>query len=536
MTVKDDPARLGREPTVTTPPFAHLHCHSHYSLLDGASPIDELVSRAKELGMNALAITDHGNLYGALEFYQACRGAGINPIVGYEAYVAPNSRHERSVGPKGESSYHLTLLAQNRTGFQNLVKLASKAFLEGFYHKPRIDRELLAEMNEGIVCLSGCVSGELSRALLSGNTADEAMARGEEHAAWFHRTFGERYFIEIQNNGVDIQRQAAELSIDLANRMGLPLVATSDAHYVLQEDAVAQDVLLCINTGKFRTDTNRMRMEGDQFYLRSPEEMYAFFPGFEDAVARSQQIADSVDIQLELGKRHFPAFTPPVGKTPAQHLRELCDIGLRERYADNPQRWQNSDPQCGELADEVRQRLERELGVIEKLGFCDYFLIVWDFVRYAMEQNIPCTARGSGVGSLVFYALKISHICPLQYGLLFERFLDENRREAPDIDIDFCKERRGDVIQYVKDKYGEANVAQIGTFGTLAARAAIRDVGRTMSIPIFRVDQIVAMVPDQLGIELKDALEQSDELKKAHAADSEIHELIDLAMKVEGLA
>jgi DNA polymerase-3 subunit alpha len=521
---------------VTTPPFAHLHCHSHYSLLDGASPIDELVNRAKELGMNALAITDHGNLYGALEFYQACKGVGINPIVGYEAYVAPGSRFDKSTGGQGESSYHLTVLAANRTGFNNLIKLSSKAFLEGFYHKPRIDRELLAAHSEGLICLSGCVSGELSRALLSGNTEEEAMLRGEEHAAWFHRTFGDRYFIEIQNNGVEIQRQALELSVTLANRMGLPLVATSDAHYVRREDAVAQDVLLCINTGKYRTDTNRMRMEGDQFFLRAPEEMYAAFVGLEDAVARSQQIADSVDLQLELGKRHFPSFTPPDAKTTAAYLRELCETGLRERYANDPRRWQNNDPQSGELSEEVRQRLERELHVIEKLGFCDYFLIVWDFVRYANEQKIPCTARGSGVGSLVCFGLKISHVCPLQYGLLFERFLDENRREAPDIDIDFCKERRGEVIQYVKDKYGEANVAQIGTFGTLAARAAIRDVGRTMSMPIFRVDQVVAMVPDQLGIELKQALEQSDELKKAYNADGEIRELIDLAMKVEGLA
>ncbi len=486
--------------------------------------------------MTGLAITDHGNLYGALEFYQACKGAGINPIVGYEAYVAPGSRFDKTAGGQGESSYHLTVLAANRTGFNNLIKLSSKAFLEGFYHKPRIDRELLAAHSEGLICLSGCVSGELSRSLLSGNTEDEAMIRGEEHAAWFHRTFGDRYFIEIQNNGVDIQRQALELSVKLANRMGLPLVATSDAHYVRREDAVAQDVLLCINTGKFRTDTNRMRMEGDQFFLRSPEEMYTAFPGLEDAVARSQQIADSVDLQLELGKRHFPSFAPPAEKTGAQYLRELCDAGLRERYANDPRRWQNNDPQTSQLSDEVQQRLDRELNVIEKLGFCDYFLIVWDFVRYAVEQRIPCTARGSGVGSLVCFGLKISHVCPLQYGLLFERFLDENRREAPDIDIDFCKERRAEVIQYVKDKYGEANVAQIGTFGTLAARAAIRDVGRTMSMPIFRVDQVVAMVPDQLGIELKEALEQSDELKKAYNADGEIRELIDLAMKVEGLA
>src|SRR6476660_7377896 len=316
--------------------------------------------------MNALAITDHGNLYGALEFYQACHGAGINPVVGYEAYVAPGSRFEKSGSGQGESSYHLTVLAANRTGFENLIKLSSKAFLEGFYHKPRIDRELLAAHSEGLICLSGCVSGELSRTLLSGNTEDEAMARGEELASWFHRTFGERYFIEIQNNGLEMQRQALELSVALAKRMGLPLVATSDAHYVRREDAVAQDVLLCINTGKFRTDTNRMRMEGDQFYLRGPEEMYAVFPGLEDAVARSQQIADSVDLQLDLDKRHFPTFTPPASKSTGEYLRELCDAGLRERYANDAHKWQNSDPAAGELGDEVRQRLERELNVIEK--------------------------------------------------------------------------------------------------------------------------------------------------------------------------
>jgi len=514
----------------------HLHCHSHYSLLDGASPIDGMIDRAKELGMNALAITDHGNLYGALEFYQAAREAGINPIVGYEAYVAPGSRYDKSGESSRDSAYHLTLLAQNRTGFSNLVRLSSRAFLEGFYHKPRIDRELLETFHEGIICLSGCVSGELSRTLLAGNTADDALAQGEQIAAWFARVFGGRYFIEIQNNGLEIQRQALELSVEVAKRMGLPLVATSDAHYVRQEDAVAQDVLLCINTGKFRTDTNRMRMEGDQFFIRSPQEMYASFPGLEDAVARSQEIANSVDIQLELGKRHFPAFKLPETKTQAEYLRELCEAGLRERYADMPRRWQNGDPASGQLSEEVLKRLERELYVINKLGFADYFLIVWDFVRYAVENNIPCTARGSGVGSLVCYALRISHVCPLEYGLLFERFLDENRREAPDIDVDFCKDRRADVIQYVKDKYGEANVAQIGTFGTLAARAAIRDVGRTLGLPIFRVDQIVAMVPDTLNISLDDALEQSSDLKQAYESNGEVRELIDLARKIEGLA
>ena len=521
---------------MTTPPFVHLHCHSHYSLLDGASPIDGMIGRAKELGMNALAITDHGNLYGALEFYLACHAAGINPIVGYEAYVAPGSRFEKGGESSRDAAYHLTLLAQNRTGFNNLVKLASRAFLEGFYHKPRIDRELLAAHHEGIICLSGCVSGEFARTLLAGNSADDAIAKGREIAAWFSGVFGDRYFIEIQNNGLDIQKQALELSIEVAKQMGLPTVATCDAHYVRQEDAVAQDVLLCINTGKFRTDTNRMRMEGDQFYIRSPQEMYSTFIGLEDAVARSQEIANTVDIQLELGKRHFPAFQLPEAKTQAEYLLELCESGLRARYASAPHRWQNGDPQSGELSDEVRQRLERELHVINTLGFADYFLIVWDFVRYAVEHDIPCTARGSGVGSLVCYALRISHVCPLEYDLLFERFLDENRREAPDIDVDFCKDRRAEVIQYVKDKYGEANVAQIGTFGTLAARAAIRDVGRAMSLPIPRVDAIIALVPKVLGITIAEALDQSEDLRKVHDNEPEVRELLTLAKKIEGLA
>ena len=519
---------------MSAPPFVHLHCHSHYSLLDGASPIKKLVLRAKEMGMNALALTDHGNLYGALEFYRTCQDADINPILGYEAYVAPGSRFSKS-GAHGakEASYHLTLLAQNRTGFSNLVKMASSAYLEGFYHKPRIDRELLAAHSEGILCLSGCVSGEFSRALLNGNgpATEDQISQAIEVSGWFHQLFGERYFIEIQDNGLEIQRQAKEAAIEVAQRVGLPLVATSDAHYVNQEDAEAQDVLLCINTGKFRTDSNRMKMEGDQFFLRSSEQMYAAMPEQEDALRRSQEIADSIEIDLELGKRYFPSFAPPENKPSEEYLEELCVAGLKDRYANQPQRWNGED-----LSKEVHDRLNRELGVINKLGFCDYFLIVWDFVRFAVEQNIPSTARGSGVGSLVCYALKMSHVCPLQYDLLFERFLDENRLEAPDIDIDFCKERRSEVIQYVKDKYGEGNVAQIGTFGTLAARAAIRDVGRTLGLPIFRVDQVVAMVPDQLGISLSDAITQSDELKKTYDADPEIRELIDLARKIEGLA
>ena len=555
---------------MTARPFVHLHCHSHFSLLDGASPIEGLVGRAKSLGMTALALTDHGNLYGALEFYQKAKAAGINPILGYEAYIAPASRFNKDVGKNDEASYHLTLLAQNQAGFKNLIKLASAAFLEGFYRKPRIDKELLAAHHEGLVCLSGCVSGEFSRALLRGQTAEPDLKEAMEIAGWFQKLFGDRYFIEIQNNGLEIQRMAMEGAVEVARRMGLPLVATSDAHYVHREDAVAQDVLLCINTGKFRTDTNRMRMEGDQFYLRAAGEMYDAFPGFDDAVARSQQIADGVHIELELNKRHFPAFSVPQGKSPTDYLRELCLEGLKRRYADVPEMLADGAHAVGrpsqvakvlegaddlgrsphgqdrddlerslrehELAPVVLERLERELDVIDQLGFPNYFLIVWDFVRFAASRNIPATARGSGVGALVSYALGLSHVCPLKYDLLFERFLDTSRLEAPDIDIDFCKDRRGEVIQYVKDKYGEENVAQIGTFGTLAARAAIRDVGRAMGLPIPRVDSIVAMVPETLNIKLKEAIEQSDDLKKSYAGDPEVRELLDLAMKIEGLA
>ncbi|MEX0675604.1 MAG: DNA polymerase III subunit alpha [Pirellulales bacterium] len=517
---------------MSAPPFVHLHCHSHFSLLDGASPIQGLVDRAKALSMNALAITDHGNLYGALDFYKKAREAGINPIIGYEAYIAPGSRFSKDAAGMKEASYHLTLLAQNKTGFQNLIKMASQAFLEGFYFKPRIDKELLAAHSEGIVCLSGCVSGEFSRAILKQHGEEPDLEPAMQIAAWFHKIFGDRYFIEIQNNGLEIQRIALAGAVEVARRMGIGLVATSDAHYVYREDAEAQDVLLCINTGKFRTDKQRMRMEGDQFYLRSADEMYeAFGSEHAEALAQSQRIADGVDIRLDLHQRHFPTYTLPPGRTAQDFLRELCVKGLPERYADDPEKCAG-----GELAPAVMERLDYELSVINKLGFANYFLIVWDFVRYSRERNIPATARGSGVGSLVSYALYLSHVCPLKYDLLFERFLDESRKEAPDIDIDFCKDRRGEVIAYVKEKYGEANVAQIGTFGTLAARAAIRDVGRALSMPIPRVDTIVAMVPAELNITLTKALAESQDLKRAYDGDPEVRELLNLAMKIEGLA
>lgn len=517
---------------MSTKPFVHLHCHSHYSLLDGASSISKLITRAKQHGMNALALTDHGNLHGALEFYQKAKAAGINPIVGYEAYVAPGSRFARGDATSSkDATYHLTLLAQNRTGFRNLVRLASKASLEGFYYKPRIDRELLAELNEGIICLSGCVSSEFSRAILKGGDTSSLEHDAAEIARWFSGVFKDRYFVEIMNNGLPIQRQALVGAVDIANKLGLPLVATSDAHYVDREDADIQDVLLCINTGRFRTDTNRMRMEGDQFFLRSPEEMYSHFAGLEEAVARSQTIADSVDIDLELGKRNFPRYSLPPKREADEYLREVCMIGLRDRYRDDEEMLPG-----GELSDVVRARLDRELGVIERLGFANYFLIVWDFVRHAREMGVPATARGSGVGALVCYALYLSHVCPIRYDLLFERFLDENRLEAPDIDIDFCKERRGEIIQYVRDKYGEANVAQIGTFGTLQARAAIKDVGRALGMPLQTVNQITEMVPDELKITITKALEKNQELRRLYEVDEDVREVLDVARKLEGLA
>ena len=518
--------------------FVHLHCHSHYSLLDGASPIGKLLKRAKSHGMTSLALTDHGNLHGSLEFYKKAKEFGINPILGYEAYVAPRSRFEREASSSKEAAYHLTLLAKNRTGFKNLIRLASAASLEGFYFKPRIDKEILEQYSEGIICLSGCVSSEFSRAILKGHDTESAIAEAIEVSQWFSRVFQDRFFIEIMNNNLDIQRQQMAGAVDVARRVGIPLVATSDAHYVDREDAEVQDVMLCIATGKFRTDRNRMQMEGDQFYLRSPEEMYQHFPGHADAVARSQEIANTVDIDLELGKRNFPTYRLPRQEVTADdYLRELCIEGLKNRYAKTPDMFSN-----GELATVVMERLDRELGVINKLGFSNYFLIVWDFVRYSREINVPATARGSGVGALVCFALYLSHVCPIRYDLLFERFLDESRLEAPDIDIDFCQERRGEIIRYVKEKYGEANVAQIGTFGTLKARGAIKDVGRTLGLPLSRVAEVSELVPDDPKILIKDALGQGDpekasaDLKKLYENDPDVRELLDYAMKIEGMA
>ena len=508
---------------MTNRPFVHLHCHTHYSLLDGANRVPELVEHAKSLGMNALAMTDHGNLFGAIEFYKECKDAGVNPIVGYEAYVAPGKRTEREAKRRGDAGFHLTLLAQNLVGFKNLVKMASYAYLEGYHYVPRIDKELLAAHADGLICLSGCASSEFSEFILK-----DQLAEAKELAAWFAKTFGKNFYIEIQNNGLDIQKRCAEGAIEVADSLGLPLVATCDAHYLRQEDSVPHDVLLCINTGRTIKDENRMRYGSDQFYVRPPAEMYRLFPGQEAAVARSQEIADGCDLRLDFKARHFPVFTPPARKQPDQYLRELCEAGLVERYGPgSPAAAQARMP-------EARQRLHHELDIICRMGFAGYFLIVWDFVRFSLSQQIPASARGSACGAIVSYVLKLSHVCPLEYDLLFERFLDPNRSEAPDIDIDFCQDRREEVLAYVRDRYGADSVAQIGTFGTMAAKAAIKDVGRALDIPLDRVNRLTAMVPAVLNITLDDALQQSPDLRREYDQDHDIKKLIDIARKLEG--
>ena len=517
----------------SAPPFVHLHCHSEYSLLDGAGSLKRLVNKAVEHKMNALALTDHGNMFGILKFYQRAKDAGIKPILGYEAYVAPDSRFNRQYSVRANYAYHLTVLAQNHTGFKNLLKLATQAYTEGLYRRPRIDRELLHQYGEGLIILSGCLGGEINQYLINGNEPNWKAAY--ETAEWYQKEFGDRFYLEIQNNGIDLQQRAARFMIEMAGKTGIPLVATSDVHYVEKSDASIQDILLCINTGKRRADMDRMRMDTDQFFFRSQQEMYDAFPGQAEAVARSQEIADRCNVELELGKRFFPVFTPPDGKDEVDYLREVALEGLRDRYADEPKRWVDGKI-GGEFTEEVHERLETELSVIKRQGFPIYFLVVWDFVRAAREKGISCTARGSGVGSLVCFGLGLSRVCPLEYDLLFERFLDVNRKEAPDIDIDFEQARREEVIQYVRDTYGADHVAQIGTFGTMAAKAAIKDVGRVLGFPVAAVEDVTSKVPNTPKITIDKAMAANPEFQELYENSSEIAEIVDLAKGCEGLA
>ena len=522
-------------------PFIHLHCHSHYSLLDGAGKIKDLVKRAKDLGMPALALTDHGNLFGALEFYQTAQKEGIKPIIGYEAYIASGNRTDKSGGTQKDSSSHLTLLAINRTGYKNLLKLSSIAYLEGFYFKPRIDKELLHQLNDGLICLSGCASSEIAKILIE--DAADSYQRAKEVAQWYRQLFGDRYYLEIQDHGLEIQRTVLVGTLRLAEELKIPTVATNDVHYIYQKDNDAQDMLLCVGRAELYNDPKRQKMDSDQFFFRNGSEMKRALPGQEDAIARTMEIADRVNIELEF-KRCFPVFIPPNNFSPDDYLRQLCLEGLKRRYADNPKRYKD-----GQLSNEVLARLDRELSIISKLGFPNYFLIVWDLVRVAEERGIHRTARGSGVGALVCYALNMSHVCPLEFDLLFERFLDENRKEAPDIDIDFDQDRRGEILEYVTEKYGKENVAQLGTFGTMAAKMSIKDVGRALDLPISFVADVTKLIPDKPGTEIDHAINgkknkdtgelevtPNEELKKRLSQEPQVKELIDFAQKIEGLA
>ena len=499
-------------------PFAHLHCHTTYSTLDGATKLNDLIAKVKDSGMNAVATTDHGNMYGSFQFYNACRANDINPIVGLEAYIAPGSRFDRTgASRQKEAAHHLTLLAMNRTGYYNLIKLTSKGYIEGFYYNPRIDKQLLESCSEGIICLSGCASSELSHLMLQ-----DRMDEAERLTEWYHQVFGDRFYMEIQNAGIPIQKECLDMTVEMARKKGLPLVATNDAHYLNREDADAQDVLLCISTLSLRSDENRMKMKTDQLYVRTPEEMYDAFPGFEDAVARSQEIADRCDIQLDKSPKHYPVFKPPENLTDTEYLRQLCSAAIPERYPEG-------------TPEGFQERLDSELSVIERMGYSSYFLIVWDFVRFAMDQDIPCGARGSAAGAVVTYLLRLSNVCPLKYDLLFERFLDPNRAEPPDIDIDFCRDGRQAVIDYTKEMYGADSVCQIGTFGTLKAKAAVRDVARAFGFPAPRINEIARMIPDELGIKVRDAVKKSPELGDLVKQDGTVAEIVEIAHRLEGM-
>lgn len=497
--------------------FVHLHTHTAYSLLDGEGTIPKLIERAKELGQTAMAITDHGNMYGVIDFYECAKQNGIKPILGCEVYVAARSRFDK-VHDLDSQSCHLILLAENDVGYHNLMKLVSAGFIEGFYYRPRIDMDILREHNEGIIALSACMSGVLSRQLLSGNY-DEAKRRAQEFLDIFGR---DRYFIEIQDHGIFEQKKLNRDLISIARELNIDIVATNDIHYTLKRDAEYQDVLMCIQMGKTVDDEDRMKMDCDQLYLKSEEEMTELFSYIPEALENTQKIADRCNVEIEFGKFHLPKFEIPNGLTAYEYLKQLVDRGMRERYP-------NAD-------ESVVSRMQYELDTISQMGYVDYFLIVWDFIHYAKSHGIPVgPGRGSAAGSVVAYCLHITDVDPIKYSLIFERFLNPERVSMPDIDIDFCYVRRGEVIDYVNRKYGSDNVAQIVTFGTMAARLAIRDVGRALNIPYGRVDEVAKQVPNELKMTIKKALTVNYKLKELYDSSAEIKKLIDTAIELEGL-
>ena len=498
--------------------FTHLHVHTEYSLLDGSNKIKEYVARVKELGMDSAAITDHGVMYGVIDFYRAAREAGINPILGCEVYVAPGSRFDREVGSGDDRYYHLVLLAENNQGYSNLMKIVSKGFVEGFYYKPRVDLELLEKYHEGIIALSACLAGEVARYLARGMYEDAKIA-----ALRYQDIFGKgNFFLELQDHGIPEQQTVNQQLLRMHRETGIDLVATNDVHYTMAEDAEPHDVLLCLQTGKKLTDENRMRYEGGQYYVKSPEEMARLFPYALEALENTHKIAERCHVEIEFGVTKLPKYDVPDGLTSWEYLNKLCHEGLEERY--HP------------VTEELTKRLNYELSTIKNMGYVDYFLIVWDFIKYARDNDIMVgPGRGSAAGSLVAYTLGITQLDPIRYDLLFERFLNPERVSMPDIDVDFCFERRQEVIDYVRRKYGDDCVVQIVTFGTLAARGVIRDVGRVLDMPYAQVDTIAKMIPQELNITIDKALKMNPELSKTYQEQEDVHRLIDLAKRLEGL-
>ena len=502
--------------------FAHLHVHTEYSLLDGSNKIKEYVARVKELGMNAAAITDHGVMYGVIDFYREARKQGINPILGCEVYVAPNSRFDRETTGGEDRYYHLVLLAENNQGYANLMKIVSKGFVEGYYYRPRVDKEVLREYHKGIIALSACLAGEIPRYLVKG-LYDEARKTAREYEEIFGKG---NFFLELQDHGIEEQAQVNPMLIRMSEELDIPLVATNDVHYTYAEDATAHDILLCIQTGKKLSDENRMRYEGGQYYVKSPEEMSELFPYAQEALGNTQKIADRCHVEIEFGVTKLPKYDVPDGLTSLQYLTKMCEDGLVERYGD----------ENGVVEDSLKERLKYELDVITNMGYVDYFLIVWDFIKYARDNGIAVgPGRGSAAGSIVAYCLGITNIDPIRYQLLFERFLNPERVSMPDIDVDFCYERRQEVIDYVVRKYGKDRVVQIVTFGTLAARGVIRDVGRVMDLPYAFVDSIAKMIPQELNITIDKALKASNDLRKLYENDEQVKQLIDMSKRLEGL-
>ena len=499
--------------------FAHLHVHTEYSLLDGSNKIQEYVARVKELGMTAAAITDHGVMYGVIDFYKAANAAGINPILGCEVYVAPNSRFDREKVSGEDRYYHLVLLAENNTGYSNLMKIVSKGFVDGYYYKPRVDMEVLNTYHEGIIALSACLAGEVQRNLVRG-MYDEAKKAAEKYENCFGKG---NFFLELQDHGIPEQRLVNQQLLRLSQDTGIELVATNDVHYTYADDAEAHDILLCIQTGKKLADEDRMRYEGGQYYVKSEEEMKELFPYALGALENTQKIADRCHVEIEFGKTKLPHFDVPEGYTTWTYLNKLCYEGLEEKYPK-------------EQAEELRPRLEYELSVIKEMGYIEYFLIVWDYINFARTHGIPVgPGRGSAAGSLVSYTTGITNIEPVRYGLIFERFLNPERVSMPDIDVDFCYNRRQEVIDYVIEKYGKDCVTQIVTFGTLAARGVIRDVGRVMDLPYAYVDNIAKSIPNELGITIEKALVKNPELRTLYETDAQVRKLIDMSKRLEGL-